>query len=422
VVETLLKALSSSGPGVDGPALRFAVVNSTECVTGRHLFERTVDKVADAVEMTNPARRCETLSQLTVELAKMLKDAGHFVLVFDAIDRQREAPSTLVPAVARLSELVCHPLLRPPQQLLIRRAKIPNLSTVLIVTAPPPAFLRTSFVPHVNFPNYTKAEFTRILSATPPATLATTTDAETVELWTRFTGAVHDAFVRSAARDLPTFRQACVTLWPRFTAPILSGTHSPRDFSKLLIAARTAFQDESTLDPSVIAHPVPSTKPQSAGTDLSALLPATARLLLLAAYLSSHNAPKHDLTLFSTFYHGRKRRGGGAAAVGRGRRPKHRKIARKLLGAHAFPLERMLAAYAAVRSEWAGSDASAAVHLDGDVGVAIATLASLRLLLRVGGGGDLMDRAGKWRANVGWEVVRGLGRSMGMEVEEWLLD
>jgi origin recognition complex subunit 5 len=27
-----------------------------------------------------------------------------------------------------------------------------------------------------------------------------------------------------------------------------------------------------------------------------------------------------------------------------------------------------------------------------------------------------------WRVNVGWEVVRGLGRSIGVEVEEWLIE
>lgn len=161
--------------------------------------------------------------------------------------------------------------------------------------------------------------------------------------------------------------------------------------------------------------------PSKPSTDLSNLLPTTARLLLLAAYLASHNATRHDLTLFSTYHHGRKRRRGGM--VNRGTpRSKHRKIARKLLGAHAFVLERMMAIFAAVRSEWADGSAVGAAGLDGDVGMAIATLASLRLLVKVGGAGDVMDRGGKWRINVGWEVVRGIGRSIGVEVEEWLID
>jgi origin recognition complex subunit 5 len=33
-----------------------------------------------------------------------------------------------------------------------------------------------------------------------------------------------------------------------------------------------------------------------------------------------------------------------------------------------------------------------------------------------------MDRGGKWRINVAWEVIRGIGRSIGVEVEEWLID
>ncbi len=95
----------------------------------------------------------------------------------------------------------------------------------------------------------------------------------------------------------------------------------------------------------------------------------------------------------------------------------------------------MLAIFAAVRGEWDSraleSDGNAGIGGGGegpdaaDVGMAIATLASLRLLVRVGGtqaGGDPLDRGGKWRVNVGWEVVRGLGRSMGVEVEDWLIE
>jgi len=272
--------------------------------------------------------------------------------------------------------------------------------------------------------------------------LPTTTAEETAELWSRFSGAVHDALIKSAARTLPALRQACAALWPRFVAPVLAGTHGPREFSKLLVAARVHFQDESLLDPGVIAGAassgrppapsggdstaaVPAAAPKAArkAPDLSALLPTAARLLLLSAYLASHNATKHDLTLFSTHYHGRRRRRGGLLGGGGrgGRRSKHRKIPRKLLGAHAFVLERMLAIFAAVRSEWV-PEAAGSGAMDGDVAMALATLASLRLLLRVGGGGDLMDRGGKWRVNVGWEVVRALGRSMEIEIEEWLID
>lgn len=88
-----------------------------------------------------------------------------------------------------------------------------------------------------------------------------------------------------------------------------------------------------------------------------------------------------------------------------------------------------MAIFAALSSEWAagagiapGPDGTLALPIDADVGVAIATLASLRLLVRVGLGGDVMDRGARWRINVSWEAVRALGRSVGIEVEDWLVE
>ncbi|CAJ0550468.1 Ff.00g103980.m01.CDS01 [Fusarium sp. VM40] len=395
--------------------LQAAVVNSVQCITGRHLFESIVGQVADALQWEEIPRRCETLAQLTVEMVKMIqypkRDARwRFVLVLDAIDRQRDAPPTLLPALARLSEI------------------IPCLTCVFIVTSPPASFLRSPSSAHLLFPPYEKKEFVRIAALTPPKSLPTCNHQETADLWTRFCAAVYDSLTKSASRTLPSFKHSCNALWPRFTAPIVAGTHLPKEFSKLLIAGRVHFQDESLLNPSIVSvrpknKPVDTTatKPTSSATDLTNLLPTTARLLLLAAYLASHNATRHDLTLFSTYHHGRKRRRGGIAVRG-GTRTKHRKIARKLLGAHAFVLERMMAIFAAVRSEWADGTVVGASGLDADVAMAISTLASLRLLTRVGGVGDVMDRGGKWRINVAWEVIRGIGRSIGVEVEEWLID
>lgn len=219
-------------------------------------------------------------------------------------------------------------------------------------------------------------------------------------------------------------------------APVERGSFEVKDFSKLLVAARAHFQDESVLNPSIVSvRPItaastaatPSTVVKKDPSDLSALLPKTARILLMCAYLASHNAPRHDLTLFSTHHASRRRRRapnhhGAVKRAGPGGGGSHRKIARKLLGAQAFVLERMLAIFAAVRGEWTDDMQIGRAGVDGDVGVSLATLVSLRLLNRVGTGGDVMDRGGKWRINVGWEVIRGIGRTMGVEVEEWLIE
>lgn len=110
ITSTLLQALQEDTEK-DEPLLRYVIVNSIECITARHLYESTIAKVAEALQWQGAATRCDSVSQMVVELSKMLKypsypDSFRFVLVFDGIDRQREAPITLLPALARLSEIV----------------------------------------------------------------------------------------------------------------------------------------------------------------------------------------------------------------------------------------------------------------------------------------------------------------------------
>jgi origin recognition complex subunit 5 len=81
--------------------------------TGRHLFEQTVAAAADAIEAYHGVSqldigRCENLTALQVHLGSLLSGGKDLVLVFDGIDRQREASQTLLPALARLGEAVRH--------------------------------------------------------------------------------------------------------------------------------------------------------------------------------------------------------------------------------------------------------------------------------------------------------------------------
>lgn len=556
------------------------MINCLECVTQRQLFERVLVAVRDALgplaAVGSVPRRCDSVASLGAELQRMLEDGGgsrggsgrrrpgedenqiernrsprrRFVLVFDAVDRQREATDMLLPGLARLSSHAC----------------CPSLTTVFVLTHPSPNVLRLPAVPHVHFPPYGRGDMVTILSAPAPcvasvaypppdppfpsrsAGLAADGDdgdeekererererqKERLELWQRFLAAVHDSLVRSAGdRSLPSLRRVAEALWPDFVSPIVRGEVRPREFSRLLIASRHALADETLLLPTVLRakrrkdgdaqqqqrqlqengsrdtseapmsvsgtpvktpsraattlttpvkatptrptntlfgapttprtpHTPTTAKPlalatttsASAAADLTSRLPTTARLLLAAAYLAAHNPARTDYVLFST-HHERKRRRRGGAIAKPGRKPTKRKIARKLLGAHAFVFERMTAVLAALRSESAavgvgGADGvtkevTAASGTDADVAMAVATLASLRLLVRAGaagagataggvGGGaagttaaaagpDVLDRAGRWRINVGWDVVRAVGRSVGLELEDWLVE
>ena len=119
VARAVLDKLSANDIVVDGESesesdlLRFAIIRSVECITGRHLLENTVGAVAQAVGYEGIIGRCENLSQLAVSLGRFLEQWNtttrrrtRFVLVFDGIDRQRDAPPTLLPALARLGEIV----------------------------------------------------------------------------------------------------------------------------------------------------------------------------------------------------------------------------------------------------------------------------------------------------------------------------
>lgn len=59
-----------------------------------------------------------------------------------------------------------------------------------------------------------------------------------------------------------------------------------------------------------------------------------------------------------------------------------------------------------------------------DIQMAIATLASLRLLVRIGAAnaGDSLDGGSKYKVAVGWEVVRAIARSVGIEAEDYLAE
>ena len=50
--------------------------------------------------------RCDSISAFVVQLQRLLEGKGNFILVFDGIDHQREAAPTLLPALARLGEIV----------------------------------------------------------------------------------------------------------------------------------------------------------------------------------------------------------------------------------------------------------------------------------------------------------------------------
>ncbi len=181
--------------------------------------------------------------------------------------------------------------------------------------------------------------------------------------------------------------------------------------------------------PSAESTTKPATK-SSKYQGVGAQLPYFSRLLLVSAYLASFNLPKTDQLFFMKSAAAKKRKKGGGTALIKSRPgvAKHRKISRKLLGPQAFVLERMIAIFHAIRDDaddkgkYQGRGKGVPVTGAADVQMAIATLASLRLLVRMGNAADILDAGVKYKVTVGWEVVRGIARSVGLEVEDYLME
>ena len=338
ITKTVLEKLSMSEGLHKTEHLRYTIIKTAECITSRHLMEKTVKAVADALGY-RASNRCENTSQLVNELEKMFHwsqlqnpdEVGRLVLVFDGIDQQYVHTPTL-PALAKLGELVCicahylwHALIG---------FKIPGITCIFIVTNALNGFLHVPGVPHIHFPSYTKADLQQILSHDLPTPQLPGGVDETTDVWYRFCGITWDSLSKHSYADLTSMRSLCLRLWPKFVRPILDGTHSAKEFSKVMVVSKYLFQDETSLVPSILFEPKThsgSLLPQTKTQGMVSQLPYYSRLLLVAAYFASHNKPATDQLFFMKGAAAKRRKKGGGTAKSRMSISKHRKISRKLL-------------------------------------------------------------------------------------------
>ena len=348
-------------PSLEAP---HALINCRECITIRHLLERTLSSVISAVTSASTAKidrshfsKCENISTLAAQLQVLLEGQERFILALDSVDELRESAQTLLPGLARMPELA------------------PSLSIVFVLTTPSATSFHKPGIPHVHFPAYTRADAIQIISREQPSSLPRTSDSidsqdeqftldpqdptDLSNLWTRFAAAVWDSQAKTAARDVVSFRALCRRLWRPFVKPIKEGRFGMKDFSRLMVTNRALFQGEEGLREGVIAdeyddhyeqeHGVytnyePCTqalsKPHMAKPmrlmRLTAMiakapaldLPYCAKILLCCAYLASYNPARTDPIHFAEWSDRKKRRRkiGGTRRGPHGAGAKYRKV------------------------------------------------------------------------------------------------
>ncbi|TQS36764.1 hypothetical protein Golomagni_02778 [Golovinomyces magnicellulatus] len=405
---------------------RYALINSEECIGTKHLFEQIIGSISKALNSQPSTGLLANMSDLVTQTQQLFESwearkntDKRFVLVIDGIDKQiNSLPQTFPAALARVADIVS------------------NLTIIFITTCPRPSFLHLSGIPHIYFPSYSRSEILTIILQTKPVP-SLCTQEDTLQTWTRFTTAVYDSLSKNSGRDICSFRALCLRMWPHFIRPVLSEELKLNPFSRLLVANRALFRNES-----VLVHKISSCKGKTPPntqvqkyTDIANLLPKISRLLLIASYLASFSSSRNDAIFFmKTSIAKRRRKGGGTVLTSsRSKISKSRMIPRKLLGAQNFALERMLAIFHAIcpdselRNEGGSSNKehqNLAINGSADLQMSIATLVSLQLLTRVGNQNslDVLDAGTRYRVTIGWDMARILARSVGVEIENYLND
>lgn len=201
-----------------------------------------------------------------------------------------------------------------------------------------------------------------------------------------------------------------------------------------MVNRRHLFQGEEGVLDRIITHKPALADGTSSTTTTSTLtkvktvpgilqsLPFYTSHLLIAAYLASYNPARTDVTYFMKHTdkrknkrHARNTATTASLTTTSKNGVKHRRIPRHLLTPSPFTLDRLLAIFRALLLD--------PVPQTADLCTSVATLTGLRLLVRTGVGGqaDALEVGGRWRVGFGWEFVRGVGRSVGVEVGEYLV-
>ncbi|KAJ5787072.1 Origin recognition complex subunit 5 [Penicillium paradoxum] len=464
-------------------AVPHAIVRSSECITGRHLLTKIVWNTLEALgqkeEWEKAGKgRCEHVSGLAVLLeeclaARSVGNTSKFVLVLDEIDRQREAPHTLLSALARLGEI------------------IPSLCVILVLSSTPrPLFLQSAAVPHISFPPYTRKEAIHIILSSDAPVVDGLPHETSSRVYPYFVSTVYDSLVGPTAGSIPDFRSICERLWPLFVAPVVNGEAPPGgnaewDFSRLLVKNRAVFrrQGESALVHRIVpneAATIVKRTPLATSAMPSALpsLPYFSTLILTSAYLASHTPQRLDTIFFSKFsssslsarnkraHHRRRLKvlsqaqaeerlaaNDDPSTPKKGKRTKTRITKSTLSSAFAtssattsaigggagiagpstiltarpFPLERLLAIYHAIDPNPSATPLRVAAVAD-RIYAELATLRRLRLVvpaashngLATSSGNTSADAGDKWCVNVSGDWVGELAKGIGVEVGEWL--
>jgi origin recognition complex subunit 5 len=337
------------------------------------------------------------------ELALRVRPEARFVLVVDRADELGELGFEELSALCKLGEAAGR-----------------RVSVVLVARSLTPALERAAqdcFVPALVFPPYPRAVLQQILARDPlPA------DCPGRDVYGFFLRLAFDVFDE---RDLLEMRYVCRSLWPAYYGPVARGqvewnnaaaAHDNLALQAAALARRMWHHDVETAE--VLARTVAKAFPgqtRDACAKLEELdqralhaeadMPFHAKVLLVAAYLASHNSKDSDKVVF----------GNGTGAKSRASKRQKAQASMQVPAPKEFEIERVNYMFRALLHTL---DVNAQ-SIGNDLYRHLSLLAALRIVQRVSAEGDLGDI--KYRYVSTLAVAKAVAKNIKVVLEEWLV-
>ncbi|CAD6997176.1 origin recognition complex subunit 5 [Ceratitis capitata] len=388
-----------------------AFVNCVESYSSRILFENIAETLcsenAEEVKVENLKDFVERLRQLKTEDTR-------YIIALDNAERLRDMEANVLPSILRLQELSGL-----------------NLCVILITQLPLEKFYCKTSIDEpiiVYFPQYTKSETLKILSAdfknaqnllisqlqrNKTENLEQKIDViNTVsrDFFNNYLNLFLGVFYK-ACRDLSELKITARKCFTYYMTPILEGNVDMSDVSRLWRCV--AGQLRTALMQVYIRNGQPKSGAELNDKDSvkiaqSLELPYYGKYLLIAAFIASYNSSKEDKRLFVK-NHGKRRKRMQAVNA-------KAKVAEKMstyIGPKSFSVDRLLAIFYAILEEKVGLTCNLLSQ--------ISTLVNLKLLSFVSGENS-MDGTSRLQCTVGLEFIVCISQVVGFNVRQYLCD
>lgn len=334
----------------------------------------------------------ENFSAFYATLSSFFKRTNYndtHVLVLDRIDQLPDNPADLYSCFSRLSEI----------------SDIDNLLVIFVINTLEPKFLLLTSIPHIHFPRYSTDDAVNVVSKKQLRFLPEDrfTEQEQKKFWNQYCSMVVNALSSYTGSDIRLIKEVALKLWPEFIRPVLEEDMDINNFVQLYRRNQKLFVSEVAVTDSLIdfTETINDKQPSAQSG-----LPKQSKYILCAAYLASYNNPRYDIRFFSRAKEARSKR--------RDTNPRKKlKVSARSLAAPPFELERLLAILHSIIPD----DFIPNI----DIGVQIATLTTLKLIVRTSNT-DPLDSRTRWKVNASWTLVKQVADDIGFEIEDYLVE